>query len=164
MLSSKKKKKLVLYIECYQISVFILVAHYQGSLVLVTRNNNNTNDYYYCICSAAQQFHLPDWLVCSTHNKSCMKKNSCVEYCLWKGRFTETVIIVYEAQGISVMIVGPFLSCSILYLLPSEWEDSEFMIVNAIPYPVKVVFFFCNLLLLVTENLLQSFLRRYNFY
>ena len=48
---------------------------------------------------------------CAAHtNKSCMKKNSCVEYCLWKGKFTETVIMVYEAQGVSVMIVGPFLS------------------------------------------------------
>lgn len=63
--------------------------------------------------------HRIGWCVAHT-DKSCMKKNSCVEYCLWKGGFTETVIIVYEAQGISVMIVGPFLSCSILYLLPSE--------------------------------------------
>ena len=51
---------MVLLIECYQISFFILVAHYQGSFVLVT-GNNNTNGYY-CMCSAAQQFHLLNWL------------------------------------------------------------------------------------------------------
>ena len=33
-----------------------------------------------------------------------------MKHCLWKGKFTEVVIKTYEAQGTTVMIVGPLLS------------------------------------------------------